>query len=70
MQKDLLYNLKAGDIVIKNNIKYRVKAGLHSMVTLMSDHKVYMTLEVEPINNCGKNELLSVYNCEEFSKMI
>ena len=68
MRKDELYSLKADDIVIKDNIQYRVKKGLHSMVTLMEDHKIYMTLEIEPINNSGKTELLSVYNCEEFKK--
>lgn len=67
MRKDELYNLREGDTVEYNNLVYIVCGGLHSHVTLMSDHKIYPTLEVEGLlDPHRKRIILSVYNCEEF----
>lgn len=67
MNKNELYILKEGDTVRYNNLVYTVCGGLHSMVTLMEDHKIYPTLEVEGLlEPHRKRIILSVYNCEEF----
>ena len=60
-----LYKLEKAQTVQKSSVRYRI-VELHSTITLMSDHRVYPTLVIEPINNSGKRELLSLYNCEEF----
>ena len=69
MRKDELYSLREGDTVEYNNLVYTVCGGLHSHVTLMSDHKIYPTLEVEGLLDPHRRRItLSVYNCEEFKK--